>query len=31
MAKEEATKLAAMPEIPEFHCNYIPPSESEQT
>ena len=28
MAKEEAMKLAAMPEIPEFHCNYTLPSES---
>ena len=28
MAKEEAMKLAAMPSMPEFHCNYTPPSES---
>ena len=24
----ESNIIAAMPEIPEFHCNYTPPSES---
>ena len=28
MAKEEAMKLTVMPEIPEFHYNYTPPSKN---